>query len=114
AAAIAAAAAHIKRISSEFAVTNRRVLINVGLIGRHTVELLLQKVEGIGVDQPLSGRVLGFGTIVVTGTGGTCERFDRIADPLQFRRHVQNHATLSTEQPSVSPPTLSPPPAPSL
>jgi uncharacterized membrane protein YdbT with pleckstrin-like domain len=93
AAAIGAAAAQVRKMSSEFAVTNRRVLIKVGLISRHTLELLLHKVEGIGVDQTLSGRLLGFGSIVVTGTGGTRERFDRIAHPLEFRRHVQNHAT---------------------
>jgi hypothetical protein len=41
----------IKASSSEFAITNKRVLIKVGLIRRHSLELLLQKVEGIGVDQ---------------------------------------------------------------
>jgi len=98
AAGLAALAAFVRKRSSEFAVTNRRVLIKVGLFSRHTLELLLHKVEGIGVDQPFSGRVLGFGSIVVTGTGGTRETFDRIADPLEFRRHVQNHATPAVQQ----------------
>lgn len=75
--------------SSEFAVTNKRVLIKVGLVRRHSLELLLQKVEGIGVDQGLLGRLFGFGTIVVTGTGGTKEAFRTIAVPLEFRRQVQ-------------------------
>jgi len=44
----------------------------------------------VGVDQTLGGRLLGFGTITVTGTGGTKEEFDRIADPLEFRRQVQS------------------------
>src|SRR5262249_7691225 len=43
----------------------------------------------IGVDQGLTGRMLGFGSIEVTGTGGTREEFTRIADPLEFRRQVQ-------------------------
>jgi len=102
AAAIGAAAAQVRKMSSEFAVTNRRVLIKVGLISRHTLELLLHKVEGIGVDQTLSGRLLGFGSIVVTGTGGTRERFDRIAAPLEFRRHVQSHATPASDYPAPS------------
>jgi uncharacterized membrane protein YdbT with pleckstrin-like domain len=75
--------------SSEFAVTDKRVIIKVGWIRRRTLETMLGKVEGVGVDQSLSGRLLGFGTIVVTGTGGTKEEFDRIADPLEFRRQVQ-------------------------
>ncbi len=79
----------IDSLSSEFAVTNKRVLIKIGLIRRHSLELLLQKVEGIGVDQTLAGRILGYGTITVTGTGGTRESFRRIARPLEFRRQVQ-------------------------
>jgi uncharacterized membrane protein YdbT with pleckstrin-like domain len=79
----------IKSTSSEFAITNRRVVIKVGLIRRHSLELLLQKVEGIGVDQGIIGRILGYGTITVSGVGGTKEAFQRISNPLEFRRQVQ-------------------------
>ena len=79
----------IKSSSSEFAVTNRRVVIKVGVIRRHTVELLLQQIEGIGVDQTVYGRMLNLGSIVVIGTGGTKEQFKNIADPLEFRHQVQ-------------------------
>ena len=75
--------------TSEFAVTTKRIIIKVGLIRRRTLELLLTKVETVGVDQSIPGRVLGFGTILVTGTGGTKEPFSNIADPMEFRRHVQ-------------------------
>jgi uncharacterized membrane protein YdbT with pleckstrin-like domain len=79
----------LRSASSEFAVTDKRVIIKVGWIRRRTLETMLAKVEGVGVDQTLTGRLMGFGTIVVTGTGGTKEEFDRIADPLEFRRQVQ-------------------------
>jgi uncharacterized membrane protein YdbT with pleckstrin-like domain len=79
----------IKASSSEFAITNKRVLIKVGLIRRHSLELLLQKVEGIGVDQGILGRILGYGTITVAGVGGTKETFQMISNPLEFRRQVQ-------------------------
>jgi uncharacterized membrane protein YdbT with pleckstrin-like domain len=79
----------IKSTSSEFAITNKRVLIKVGLIRRHSLELLLQKVEGIGVDQGILGRILGYGTITVSGVGGTKEPFQMISNPLEFRRQVQ-------------------------
>ena len=79
----------IKAGSSEFAITNKRVLIKVGLIRRHSLELLLQKVEGIGVDQGVLGRILGYGTITVSGVGGTKETFQMISNPLEFRRQVQ-------------------------
>jgi uncharacterized membrane protein YdbT with pleckstrin-like domain len=79
----------IRSVSSEFAITNKRVLIKVGLIRRHSLELLLQKVEGIGVDQGILGRILGYGTITVSGVGGTKEAFRMISNPLEFRRQVQ-------------------------
>jgi uncharacterized membrane protein YdbT with pleckstrin-like domain len=79
----------IRSSSSEFAITNKRVVIKVGLIRRHSLELLLQKVEGIGVDQGIIGRILGYGTITVSGVGGTKEAFPRISNPLEFRRQVQ-------------------------
>lgn len=81
--------AQILYIASEFAVTNKRVIIKVGFIQRRTLETLLTKVEGIEVNQGVLARMLNFGTIAVTGTGGTREEFQNIADPLEFRRQVQ-------------------------
>lgn len=79
----------IHYLSSEFAITNKRVVIKIGFINRKTLEMVLTKVETIRVDQSILGRVLNFGTIVVTGTGGTNEPFASIANPLEFRRQVQ-------------------------
>lgn len=79
----------IKVASSEFAVTDKRVLVKIGLLQRDSLETLLSKVEAIGVDQTLLGRMLGFGTITIVGTGGTREAFERIAAPMEFRRQVQ-------------------------
>ncbi len=78
----------IQRATSEFAVTNHRVIIKVGLVSRKTVEINLEKVESIGVDQSIVGRILDYGSIEVVGTGGTREPFRSIRDPLGFRRAV--------------------------
>jgi uncharacterized membrane protein YdbT with pleckstrin-like domain len=87
--------AQIVYSSSEFAVTNKRVIIKVGFIQRRTLETLLTKVEGIEVHQGIMARLFDFGTIVVTGTGGTREQFANIAAPLEFRRQVQAQVTSS-------------------
>ena len=79
----------IRRKTSEFAVTNRRVIIKTGFISRHTLELNLIKVESVAVEQSLFGRMFNSGTITIIGTGGTRESFSRIQDPLGFRRAVQ-------------------------
>jgi uncharacterized membrane protein YdbT with pleckstrin-like domain len=75
--------------TSEFAVTNKRLIVKVGVLRRRTVELQLSKVEAIAVEQDLLGRIFGYGNIVVTGTGGTKEPFRTISGPLKFRRAVQ-------------------------
>lgn len=79
----------LRRNATEMTVTNRRVVIKTGLASRKTIEMLLNKVESIEVNEPPFGRMLGYGTIVVIGTGGTPEPFHKIAHPLEFRSQVQ-------------------------
>jgi uncharacterized membrane protein YdbT with pleckstrin-like domain len=79
----------VRRNATEMALTNRRVVIKTGVVGRKTIEMLLNKVESIEVSETAMGRALGYGTIVVIGTGGTPEPFDQMAHPLEFRSRVQ-------------------------
>src|SRR5450631_476205 len=79
----------VRRNATEMAVTNRRVVIKTGLGSRKTIEMLLNKVESIEVSETAIGRMLGYGTIVVIGTGGTPEPFHKVAHPLEFRSQVQ-------------------------
>jgi uncharacterized membrane protein YdbT with pleckstrin-like domain len=80
---------HLQRKSTEMAVTSRRIIIKTGLLKRRSFEILTSKVESIGVEEDLIGRLLGYGTVVVRGTGGTPEPFRTVAHPLEFRRQVQ-------------------------
>lgn len=77
--------AAIRQVTTELAVTDRRVIYKSGLLARHTLEMNRSKVESVDVDQSLLGRLLGFGTIVVRGTGGSLEPIRLIRDPLHFR-----------------------------
>ena len=79
----------VRRNATEMAVTNRRVVIKTGLASRKTIEMLLNKVESIEVSETTAGRMLGYGTIVVIGTGGTPQPFHKVAHPLEFRSQVQ-------------------------
>jgi uncharacterized membrane protein YdbT with pleckstrin-like domain len=86
----------VKRQSSDFAVTNKRVMLKAGVFTTHSVELLLNKIEAIAVNQGFGGRVFGYGDIVVTGSGGTREAFTLIQAPLAFRRAVQSVSDTAT------------------
>jgi uncharacterized membrane protein YdbT with pleckstrin-like domain len=81
-----------KRNATEMAVTNKRVLIKTGMASRRTLDLMLGRVESIGVEETMMGRTLGYGTVILRGTGGTPEVFVMIANPQEFRRQVQEHA----------------------
>jgi len=79
----------VVRNATEMTVTNKRVFVKVGLAARRTIELLLSRVESIGVEESVMGRMLGYGTVIVHGTGGTPEVFRMVARPLEFRTQVQ-------------------------
>jgi uncharacterized membrane protein YdbT with pleckstrin-like domain len=87
-AAIAGLSALIRRTTTEFAITDRRVIYKTGILRRHTMEINRSKVETVGVDQSILGRILGYGTVIVRGTGGSFEPIPFIGEPLLFRSHI--------------------------
>lgn len=79
----------IRQFTTEMVATDKRVIAKEGFISRRTLEMNLHKIETIGVDQSIFGRMLGYGTVSVVGTGGTKEAFNWVANPLGFRKAVQ-------------------------
>jgi len=88
-AAISIGTGVIRRNSTEVALSNRRVLIKTGFVSRKTVEVTLAKVESVSVSESFLGRMLGYGDLMVRGTGGTTESFSKIANPKELSRQVQ-------------------------
>jgi uncharacterized membrane protein YdbT with pleckstrin-like domain len=87
----------IKKNATEIAVTNRRVIIKTGLTSRRSLEIMLAKVESIGVAESVMGRMFGYGTVMIHGTGGTPEPFTKIAHPSEFRMAVQQQVDRATK-----------------
>jgi len=83
--------------TSEFGITNKRVIAKVGFIRRKSIEVLLNKIEGIQVDQGILGRILGYGSITVGGTGGTKDPFHMIDSPFEFRKKAQEQISVVQE-----------------
>ncbi|MGB7281521.1 MAG: PH domain-containing protein [Candidatus Acidiferrum sp.] len=79
----------VKRGATVMALTNKRVIVKTGLASRRTLEILLSRIESVVVEESAVGRVLGYGSVIIRGTGGTPEVFDQIAHPLEFRAQVQ-------------------------
>ena len=80
------ARAAIRYFSTEFVLTNKRILHKVGWIRRKSFELVLTHVEGIGIDQSAIARALGYGTLVISGSGGSKQSLRKMANPHEFRK----------------------------
>lgn len=78
----------IRKVTTEVAVTNKRVIKKTGLIQRLTAEMNMDKVESVDVDQSILGRLLDYGTIVIRGTGSGLEGLRYIAKPLELRSAI--------------------------
>ncbi len=89
---VAAITAYITSRTSEYGITDKRILVKTGWIRRNSLEIFLDKIEALHVDQTILGRILDFGTIVIIGTGGTHDPFCNVPRPVQFRRRVQQQA----------------------
>lgn len=82
------ALAHLRRLATEIAVTDRRIIFKRGLIRRHTVEMNMAKVESVDVDQTLLGRLFDYGDVTVRGVGSSFERLQFVDRPLRLRTTV--------------------------
>jgi uncharacterized membrane protein YdbT with pleckstrin-like domain len=91
--------AMITYLTSELVITDKRVLIKVGFVRRRTIEMFISKIESIGVNQGILGRLFDYGTVTIRGTGGSAEPFKTIAHPLQFRGCVQRVQSHSESKP---------------
>lgn len=75
------------KVGSLFVVTNRRVVLKTGIIRRRVVELVLKKCEGIQATESVTGRLLGYGTLVVT-TGGATNCYYFVCKPFDFKKAI--------------------------
>jgi uncharacterized membrane protein YdbT with pleckstrin-like domain len=74
----------------EQGVTNKRVIVKKGIIGRKSEEMKLKSIETVEIDQGILGRMFGFGTVKVTGRGLSDVRFKGIDDPMAVKRRIES------------------------
>lgn len=75
--------------AQQIAVTSQRLIHRRGLIRRSTEELQLRAVEEIRLEQSILGRVLGYGRVIVSGTGIEDVHLPALAEPVRLRRKLQ-------------------------
>lgn len=75
----------IRQMTTEIFVTTKRIIFKRGWISRNTIELNLNRVEGLDVNQSILGRISNFGTVTVRGTGIGSELMRDVKDPIGLR-----------------------------
>lgn len=87
----------IRQISTELVITDQRVIAKHGFISTTSYELMMTKVEGATIDQTVLGRVLGYGTLMIKGTGGGISPIDHVAKPFFFHAALMDSLQASNE-----------------
>ena len=79
----------IRKWSTEIGVTSHRFVEKYGLLSMKTNEIALPNIEGVRVNQSILGRLIGYGTVRIEGTGVGSVTTPAIADPVGFVRAIQ-------------------------
>jgi uncharacterized membrane protein YdbT with pleckstrin-like domain len=87
----------IAYLTTELAITSKRVVAKFGFIRRQSIELLVSRIETVRVEQGLLGRMMNFGCIVVAGAGNPSAPIPNISDPMAFRRAAMGLQTEPAE-----------------
>ena len=74
-----------RRSAMSVKLTDRYLVLQTGLVSRHTSTVMLNRVESLDVDQSLWQRMAGYGTLTIRGTGSEDLRLAGIADPVGFQ-----------------------------
>lgn len=74
---------------SSVTIQNKQVILRTGVIVRQTVDIPLARIETIDIRQSIIGSILGYGAIIITGTGGTRHSINQLAKPLTCRRYIE-------------------------
>jgi uncharacterized membrane protein YdbT with pleckstrin-like domain len=75
--------------ATEIAVTDRRFIRKTGWIGRNTAEIELRAIEEVGLKVTVLGRIFGYGTLTVRGTGSGIIECPGLDDPRIFQKAIQ-------------------------
>ncbi len=80
----------LKLRNTEMGTTNKRVILKTGIISRKSDEMKISSIETVEIEQGIMGRILGFGTVKVTGKGISDLVFNKIDDPMDVKRKIES------------------------
>jgi len=74
---------------SSLTIKKQQVILRKGVLIRNTMDIPINKIESIDIRQTIFGTLLCYGTVVITGTGGTQQMVNYLSHPLTCRRYIE-------------------------
>jgi uncharacterized membrane protein YdbT with pleckstrin-like domain len=87
---IAGVGALAKSGETQLALTDSRIMGQIGWLRKDSIDVPLRKIDGVRIEQSLLGGLLNYGTIYV-GNSTHSVKFEYIARPMEFRNDVSKH-----------------------
>ena len=86
-------------VTDKFYITNRRVMLQTGIIKRDYIDMPLSKVNQVTYNQSIIGRVLGYGDISVSSaaTFGNI-KYTYVSDPQEVKGVIVDSMAKYTKQ----------------
>ncbi|OGV31399.1 MAG: hypothetical protein A3E88_02965 [Legionellales bacterium RIFCSPHIGHO2_12_FULL_35_11] len=75
--------------SSYLIIRKKQVILCTGIFVRQTLDISLSKIESVDIRQSILGSILQYGSLVITGTGGTRQYINYLSKPLTCRRYIE-------------------------
>jgi len=111
---------YVKRLSTRYSITDRRLRIQRGILSRHVEEARVERLQNYSTRQSLVDRILRVGTIdfdTASGQQGDLFQFKGIANPNKVAQLVDqaqeaHNERMRAQQPEAAPPPQAAPPPP--
>jgi uncharacterized membrane protein YdbT with pleckstrin-like domain len=80
----------LKLVFTEYGLTNNRIITKTGIISRSTEEMKLSKIETVEIKQGILGRILGYGNVVISGTGSSNVIIAKVSNPIYVKKKIDS------------------------
>lgn len=74
---------------SSLTIEKKRVIFRTGIMVRKTTDIPYTKIESIDIRQSIIGSIMRYGSLMITGTGGTQHFINFVDKPLTCRRYIE-------------------------
>ena len=89
-------------LTSSITISNTAVLFQSGILVKNTLEIPFTKIESIDIRQNIVGSLLDYGSVMITGTGGTRNVLNYVMQPLTCRRLIEQALSGRSSTPKVA------------